>query len=167
MSRRRGCFIRLRLYESRRRAASSRDNGGMLYVQRTLSAVDADVLIVPWFDDDNVTAVGDVNAATAGEVERAIASKELSGRLYELFIAAVSDASWTARRVAFIGAGRAADYGGDVARRIAAAAGLAMKQRRVGRAAFVLRVAGTRDLSEIAQAAAEGLTLSEFNSGSY
>jgi leucyl aminopeptidase len=139
----------------------------MLYVQRALSAVDTEVLIVPWFDDDTATSVGEVSGATAGEVERAIASKELSGRLYELFIAAVSDASWTARRVAFIGAGRAADFGGDVARRIAAAAGLAMKQRRVGRAAFVLRVAGSRDVSEIAQAAAEGLTLSEFNPGSY
>jgi len=140
----------------------------MLYVQRTLSAVDADVLIVPWFDDDNVTAVGDVNAATAGEIDRAIATKELSGRLYELFIAAVTDTSWTARRVAFIGAGRTADFSGDVARRIAAAAGLAMKQRRVGRAAFVIRLAGDRrDAAEIAQAVAEGLTLSEFNAGSY
>jgi leucyl aminopeptidase len=140
----------------------------MLYVQRALSAVDADVLIVPWFDDDNVTAVGEVTAATAGEVERAIASKELSGRLYELFIAAVADSSWTARRVAFIGAGRTADFSGDVARRIAAAAGLAMKQRRVGRAAFVIRAAGDRaSAAEIAQAVAEGLTLSEFNAGSY
>ena len=43
-----------------------------------------------------------------------------------------------------------------------------MKQRRVGRAAFVIRVAGARaDAAEIAQAVAEGLTLSEFNAGSY
>ena len=73
----------------------------MVYVQHALPAVDADVLILPWFDDDNASAVGGVNAATAGEVERAIASKELSGRLYELFIAAVADSSWTARRQFF------------------------------------------------------------------
>jgi leucyl aminopeptidase len=140
----------------------------MVYVQHALAAVDTDVLILPWFDEDKTSSVADVNAATAGEVERAVATKELSARLYELFIAAVSDAKWKARRVAFVGAGRAADFGGDAARRIAAAAGLAMKQRRVGRAAFVLRVAGTRaDTAEIAQAVAEGLTLSEFNPGSY
>jgi leucyl aminopeptidase len=140
----------------------------MAYVQCALAAVDADVLIVPWFEDDTATSIAEVKAATAGEVERAIATKELSGRLYDLFIAAVADASWTARRVAFIGAGRAADFGGDLARRIAAAAGLAMKQRRVGRAAFVIRVANNRtDAAEIAQAVSEGLTLSEFNAGSY
>jgi leucyl aminopeptidase len=140
----------------------------MVYVQHALPAVDADVLILPWFDDDNASAVGGVNAATGGEIERAIASKELSGRLYELFISAVTDTSWKARRIAFIGAGRAVDFGGDVARRIASAAGLAMKQRRVGRAAFVIRVAGNRaDAAEVAQAVAEGLTLSEFNAGSY
>jgi len=138
----------------------------MVYVQRALAVVDADVLIVPWFDDDNASAIGDVNAATSGEVERALATKELSGRLYELFIAAVTDASWTARRVAFVGAGRAAEFGGDVARKIAAAAGLAMKQRRVGRAAFVIRDTGNR-AADIIQAVAEGLTLSEFNAGSY
>jgi len=138
----------------------------MVYVQRALAVVDADVLIVPWFDDDNASAIGDVNAATSGEVERALATKELSGRLYELFIAAVTDASWTARRVAFVGAGRAAEFGGDVARKIAAAAGLAMKQRRVGRAAFVIRDTGNRT-ADIIQAVAEGLTLSEFNAGSY
>jgi leucyl aminopeptidase len=137
----------------------------MVYVQRALAAVDADVLIVPWFEDDNATAFADVNAATAGEIERALAAKELSGRLYELFIAGVTDASWTARRVAFVGAGPAVDFGSDVARKIAAAAGLAMKQRRVGRAAFVVRDAGNR--ADVIQAVAEGLTLSEFNAGSY
>ena len=140
----------------------------MVYVQRALPAVDTDVLIVPWFDDDNASTVGGVNAATGGELERAIATKELSGRLYELFISALIGTSWKARRVAFVGAGRAADFGGDVARRIASAAGLALKQRRVGRAAFVIRIAGSRaNAAEIAQAVAEGLTLSEFNAGTY
>jgi len=140
----------------------------MVYVQSALPVVDADVLIVPWFEDDSAAAVGDVSTATGGELERAIGTKELSGRLYELFIAAVIDANWKARRIAFIGAGRASDFGAEVARRIAAAAGLALKQRRVGRAAFLLRTAATRtDEVVISQAVAEGLTLSEFNAGSY
>src|SRR5215470_5654020 len=107
----------------------------MVYLQTALPVVDADVLIVPWFDDDSAAAVGDVSTATGGELERALASKELSGKLYELFMAAVVDATWKARRVAFIGAGRSSEFGADIARRVAAAAGLALKQRRVARAA--------------------------------
>jgi len=140
----------------------------MVYVQSALSDVDADVLIVPWFEDDVASAVADVSAATGGEFERALGTKELSGRSYELFVAAVTQPAWKARRIAFVGAGRASDFGGEVARKVAAAAGLAMKQRRVARAAFAVRAAGTRtDEPEICQAVAEGLTLSEFNAGSY
>src|SRR6185369_15748913 len=60
-------------------------------------------------------------------------------------------------------------FSSELARRVAAMAGLAMKQRRVGRAAFVLpQGAPARlDRSELAQAVIEGLTLSEFNAGSY
>jgi len=138
----------------------------MLYVQSALSAVDADVLVVPWFEDDGAAAVAGVSTALGGELERALGTKELSGRSYELFIAGVTDGAWKARRVAFIGAGKASEFGGDAARKVAAAAGLALKQRRVTRAAVVLR-AGRADEAEASQATAEGLTLSEFNAGSY
>ena len=140
----------------------------MVYVQSALSVVDADVLIVPWFDDDSAAAVGDVRTATGGELERALGTKELSGKLHELFMTAVVDAAWKVRRIAFIGAGRSSDFGAEVARRVAAAAGLALKQRRVARAAFLLRTGASRtDEVAVSQAVAEGLTLSEFNAGSY
>jgi leucyl aminopeptidase len=67
--------------------------------------------------------------------------------------------------VLFIGAGPAAACGGQIIRRIAAAAGLAARQTRAGRVAFLLR--GRGDGADLAQAAAEGLTLAEFNVGSY
>ena len=139
----------------------------MVYVQSALSAVDADVLIVPWFEEDTAASVAGVAIAVGAELERAIGTKELSGRLYELFIAAVTDGAWHARRIAFVGAGRAADFTGDVARKVASAAGLAVKQRRVARAAFVVRAGARTDEIEATQAAAEGLTLSEFNAGRY
>jgi leucyl aminopeptidase len=139
----------------------------MVYVQSALSAVDADVLIVPWFEEDTAASVAGVAIAVGEELERAIGTKELSGRLYELFIAAVTDGAWHARRIVFVGAGRAADFTGDVARKVASAAGLAVKQRRVGRAAFVVRAGARTDEIEATQAAAEGLTLSEFNAGRY
>ena len=141
----------------------------MVYSRSPLTAVDADVLILPWFDDDAASAVAGVDAATGGELQRALGTKELSGRLYEVFLAATAGSSWQAKRIAFAGAGRASAFTGDIARKLAAAVGLSLKQRRVSRAAFAVRV-GTGsgvDEKEISQAVAEGLTLSEFNVGSY
>ena len=140
----------------------------MVYVRNALPIVDVDVLIVPWFEEDGASAVPGVIPATGGHAERALSTKELSGRLFELFLAPVSDSSWKARRIAFIGAGRTADLSGDVARKVAAAAGLALKQRRVARAGFVVRTASPGiSEAEITQAVSEGLTLSEFNAGIY
>src|SRR5690349_2034879 len=126
----------------------------MLYAQLPLTAADADVIVLPWFEDDAAAAVAGVDAATAGELQRALSTKELSGRLYEIFIAAITDASWKSRRIAFVGAGESADFTGELARKVAAAAGLAMKQRRVARVAFVIR-AGKADEAEVSQALAE------------
>ena len=138
----------------------------MVYSQIPLPVADADVVVLPWFEDDTATSVTGIDAATSGALQRALSTKELSGRLYEVFFAAVTDASWKSRRVAFVGAGKAADFTGEIARKVAAAAGLAMKQRRVGRVAFVIR-SGKADDAELMQAVAEGLTLSEFNAGIY
>jgi hypothetical protein len=138
----------------------------MIYSQIPLAVVDADVLVLPWFEDDNGASIAGVDAATGGELQRALGTKELSGRLYEIFLTSIVEASWKTRRLAFIGAGCSADFSGDLARKTAAAAGLAMKQRRVGRVAFAVR-AGKADDAEVSQAVAEGLTLSEFNAGIY
>jgi len=140
----------------------------MVYSQLPLPVADTDAVIVPWFEDDTTSSIAGLDSATGGELQRALGTKELSGRPYEIFIAAVSDASWKAKRVAFVGAGRSAEFTGDLARKVAAAGGLAMKQRRVGRAAFAVRTGPDKaDAAEISQAIAEGLTLSEFNAGSY
>ena len=140
----------------------------MVYSQLPLPVADADIVVVPWFEEDGASAVAGVDAATGGELQRALGTKELSGRLFEIFFAAVTDASWKTRRVAYVGAGKSAEFNGDVARKVAAASGLAMKQRHIDRVAFVVRTgSGKTDAAEISQAIAEGLTLSEFNAGTY
>jgi leucyl aminopeptidase len=130
-----------------------------------LPGVDADFLIVPWFEGEGPTAVEGLDAATGGDIARALASTEFSGKPFEQFVAAASDHAWRARRILLIGAGRAADFGSERVRQLAAAAGLAARGRRAQRAGFVLRGGG--DAAEMAQAVAEGLTLSEFNGGTY
>jgi leucyl aminopeptidase len=134
-----------------------------------LSRVDVDVLIVPWFEGEPAASLPGLDDAIGCELTRAVSAREFEGRPYEFLLNAVTDRSWTARRLALVGAGRLADFGGDLARKVAANAGLTMKQRRVGRVAFVLpqSLPSGLDAAEIAQAVIEGLTLSEFNPGSY
>ena len=136
----------------------------MTCLRAPLPAVDADLLVLPWFEDEGAGAVAGVDGATGGDVARALTSTEFSGKRYELFVTPLTDRSWKARRVALIGAGRSAEWSGDLARKVAAAAGLAARTLRSGRVAIVLRGGGA---AEFGQAVAEGLTLSEFNVGSY
>jgi leucyl aminopeptidase len=127
-----------------------------------LSAIDADLLVVPWFQGEAAEAVPDLDAATGGEFGRALASKEFSARPFELFWAALT--GWRARRVAVIGGG-GGERGTEMVRKLATAGALAARQRRVPRAAFAVRGHGIA--ADLAQAVAEGLTLADFNGGSY
>src|SRR5438876_506927 len=134
-----------------------------------LQAVESDFLVVPWFEGETASAVAALDPATGGEIGRALASKEFSPRPYELFVTPVVDRTWRARRVALVGAGSRPDFTTDLARRLAASTGLTARQRRSERVAFVLRgdVVAAGDVRDFAQAVAEGLTLSEFNAGTY
>ncbi|HZR26335.1 MAG TPA: leucyl aminopeptidase [Vicinamibacterales bacterium] len=126
---------------------------------------DIDLLVIPWFEDDTADAVRGLDAATGGEVSRALTTREFQAKPYDLFLAGVADKSFGARRVALIGGGRRTDSGGDILRKLATAAGLAGRQRRLSHVAFSVRGDGHR--AELVQAVAEGLTLAEFYGGSY
>jgi leucyl aminopeptidase len=133
-------------------------------VSTPLLAVEADLIIVPWFEQEEPLAVPGLDAATGGEIARALASKEFSGRLFEHFLTTVTDPNSRPRRLLIAGAGPSSDYRTERARQVAAAAGIAVRSRRAERVAFALSVG---EPVEMAQAVAEGLTLSEFNVGAY
>jgi hypothetical protein len=92
-------------------------------VAAPLSAVDVDLLIVPWFDDEGASAVDGLDAASSGEIARALSSKEFSGKTFDLFATSIVDRSWRAQRLLLVGAGSSATYRSELARQIAAAAG--------------------------------------------
>src|SRR5262249_42101803 len=136
------------------------------------SAVESDLLIVPWLEDEDAFSSRVFDEATGGELGRALAANEFAGRLYEIFMTPVTagtGAAWHPRRIAFVGAGTKAGFDADLVRKIAGAAGLLARQHRMREAAFLLRedIVVASDATEFAQAAAEGLTLSEFNVGAY
>jgi leucyl aminopeptidase len=130
-----------------------------------LPAIDADLLLVPWFEGEAPAAVAGLDAATGGEIARALASKECQGKGFELFVAGIVDRDWRLRRVALVGGGSRDAAMADQLRKLAAAGGLIARQKHIERVAFLVR--GQGDPAELAQAVAEGLTLSEFNAGTY
>jgi leucyl aminopeptidase len=130
-----------------------------------LPAIAADLLVVPWFEGEAPAAVPGLDAATGGEIARALASKECQGKAFEWFITAVVDSAWRCRRIGLVGGGNQEAATGEQLRKLATVGGLAARQKRVERVAFLVR--GRGDAAELAKAAAEGLTLSEFNVGSY
>jgi len=137
-----------------------------------LSAVDADLLVLPWFDEDTPNQFGALDTAVSGEVSRALSAKEFTGRRFETFVARVTDTGWTPKRLALVGAGKRDRYDLEVARHIATVAAFAARQRRIERLALLLRPApvnpgGAAEPAATAQALAEGLTFAEFDAGSY
>jgi leucyl aminopeptidase len=137
-----------------------------------LSLVDVDLLIVPWFEDDGPEEVSGLDQATGREVSRALTTKEFAARPFDQFITPIVDRGWNPRRVVLVGAGNVANFGPWLARQIAAAGALAGRQRRAGRIGFALRpglpaASGDFDIGGFAQAIAEGLTLADFDAGSY
>ncbi len=130
-----------------------------------LHAVDADLILIPWFDGEAPTTIGGLDAATGGEVARALAAREFQAKRYDLFVTPVGDTNWRARRIGLIGAGPRSGADADVLRKLAAAAGLAARQRRATNVAFVVRGDGAP--ATLLQAVVEGLTLAEFHGGSY
>src|SRR5712691_1034571 len=71
----------------------------IICISSPLSVVETDLLIVPWFEDEGCGAIDGLDAASGGEIARALASKEFSGKTFELFAASVTDRSWRARRL--------------------------------------------------------------------
>ena len=127
--------------------------------------VETDLLAVPVFDGDDTAAdLRSLDDATGGALMRAQESRELQGRLYEMLVTPVIT-GWRAARVAFVGAGTRKEFNTERLRRVAAAAALGARQRRVQRMAWLNR--GDLPLLAAVQAATEGIALSAFSADRY
>jgi leucyl aminopeptidase len=127
--------------------------------------VDTDVLFVPVFEGEDPAGLLDgLGESTAQAVTRAILSKEFQAKPYELFLVPVVT-GWRAARVGLIGCGRVDDASMERLRRVASAAALAARLRRLSRVAFLNR--GLENAVDSAQAIAEGLVLASYSGDRY
>jgi leucyl aminopeptidase len=127
--------------------------------------IDTDILAVPVFEGEAPGAdLRALDEATGGALTRALESRELQGRPYDLLVTPMTN-GWRTRRVAFVGAGPRSDYTTERLRRVATAVALHARQRRAQRLAWLNR--GDLPLAPAVQAAAEGLALSLFSADTY
>ena len=127
--------------------------------------VETDLLVLPVFEgEDLVARVPGLGEGTAGAVGRALASGEVQGKPFEIFITPLLH-GWRAARVALIGAGPADALDTERLRRLATAAGSMARQRRIKHIAFTNR--GDLDPAAAVQAIAEGLIFANFTGDRY
>jgi leucyl aminopeptidase len=132
----------------------------------TAQEIETDLLVVPIFDGEPAAALASwLNDATGGEIARAVNSAEMRGRLYELFLTPVTARIAKSSRIALIGAGKQTDFDLERLRKVATAAALAARGRRIPRLAFLLR--GPITSAEGVQAVTEGLVLAAFSVDQY
>jgi leucyl aminopeptidase len=121
--------------------------------------VTTDVLIVPSWEQDDFA---DLPWIGGGDVARAVGAREFTGRLYDVYVLPLANAS--ASRVALVGAGKRSGLTAELVRRVATAAALFLRPRRIQRAAFVVRGI---DAAAGAQAGIEGLIHADFSNALY
>jgi leucyl aminopeptidase len=140
-----------------------------LLVWTPLAQLDADLLVIPAFDGDDFADVPGLDAATGGDVGRALSAHELTGKPGEVVVSTVTH-HWKVRRVALVGAGTRAAYDAEMARRVASTGVLSARQRRAARVAVLFRETGlTSELAvgmgRLVQAATEGIVLAQLDLG--
>ena len=128
-------------------------------------SADTDLVIVAAFEGEAPMLGAAWSAPTGGEIDRAIDSKEFTGKLYDTFVTPIVDREYRARRLAAVGLGMKTGFTVDRARRVAAAMGLMARHRKIARVA--MHAQGALETAEMIQALAEGLTLAEFDAGRY
>lgn len=130
-----------------------------------LDAIEADLLIIPVFEDDDPADLSDLDAASDGQVASARARGELTGKAFEVFVTVAR--GWNAGRIALIGAGARKDFSADRLRRVAITGGLAARQRRLTSIALVQPPGTTVSAGDGAQVLAEGAVLANFDGATY
>jgi leucyl aminopeptidase len=125
--------------------------------------LDVDMLVVPVFVDDEFVDEPELDRASGGEVGRARARGEFTGKPYEVLVTALS--GWKSLRAVLVGAGKSMEVTSDHFRRIASIGGLIARQRRMSRIAMLFRPGTLVEPIVAAQAMAEGVVLASYDSG--
>ena len=134
---------------------------------RPIGDLDADFLVIPVFENDDLKGERDLDRASGGEYSAAVKRGAFSGKLYEQLFTPISGDRWKARRALWVGLGPRTELTTEQLRRAATIAGLAARQRRFGSIALVVRSSPAVPVRRAVQALAEGAVLANYEGTSY
>src|SRR5678816_1094513 len=129
--------------------------------------LDADLLLIPVFENDDLTDERDLDAASGGEYAAARARGAFSGKLYEQLFTPISGDGWKARRALWVGLGPRREVTAEQLRRAATIGGLVARQRRFSSIAILARSSPAVPDSRAVQALTEGAVLANYEGTSY
>jgi leucyl aminopeptidase len=132
---------------------------------RPTGELEADLLVVPVFEDDDLADEHDLDTAAGGEIARARGRGEFKARLYDVFTTSLG--GWKTPRAVLVGAGRRADFTTELLRRIAIVGGLTARQRHLSRITLIHRPGTRVSADQAAQVMAEGVCLANYDGASY
>jgi leucyl aminopeptidase len=131
----------------------------------SLSAADADLIIVPVAQDHLQDALTKLDAALADDVRSALARGEFTGKPYEIYSAPTPAEGWKAARVIVIGGGNRGDMNAERFRRMATAGARVAHHQRRARIAWADYEPGALQTAARIDIIAEGIVLSNFDNG--
>jgi leucyl aminopeptidase len=120
-------------------------------------------LIIPTFENDDFADVPWLKPRASGQIDRARARGELTGKLYEVFLTSL-DGDRPVRAV-LVGGGARDAFTSDRLRRATITAGLAARRGRFTTVSFIQRQTAI-DAATAAQVIAEGFTLANYDGAS-
>ena len=134
---------------------------------RPIRDLDADLLVIPVFENDDLDGDRELDRASGGEYSAALKRGAFAGSLYEQLFTPISADRWKAHRALWVGVGPQTELTAEHLRRAATIGGLAARQRRFGRIAIVVRSSPAVSASRAVQALAEGAVLANYEGASY
>jgi leucyl aminopeptidase len=129
--------------------------------------LDADLLIIPVFEDDNLSDEPDLDRASGGEYGGARQRREFTGKPFEQLFTSLAGDGWKSRRALWVGAGARKDLTTERLRRVATIGGLFARQRRFGSIAIASRPVEAVAPGRAVQALVEGAVLANYEGMSY
>jgi leucyl aminopeptidase len=124
------------------------------------SDVDAELIAVPLFEDDDGSAAALLNGATSGEFERARGRGELTGKPCQLWTTANA---FGQRRLLIAGAGPRARFDAHGARRFGASVAIAARSHKLARVGIIW----PEDVAALVESVVEGVVTGNYDPGHY
>ncbi|MDQ3418066.1 MAG: leucyl aminopeptidase [Acidobacteriota bacterium] len=139
------------------------DSSDLTLVTMPVAEIATDLLLLPVFDGESLDDIPGLDERAGGHISAAMTSGEFQARPFEVYLTPLT--GWKSARVGLVGAGQRTEFTTERLRRVATAAALAARQRRVTRIAWLVR--GDLPPAAAVQASVEGLGLASFSIDRY